>query len=585
MASILVVDDNVSVQQSLALCLEDWGYDVSTASSGREALDSLEKSMPDLILLDIMMPGMSGLDVLEQVVPRFPDLPVIMVSGDGDISDVVQAIRLGTWDYLMKPITDIAVLRHAVEQGLSRASLKRENHEYRLRLEKLVTSQTEELRSISDTLRSQRQIDDLTGLPNRLLFLDRLAMAVSSVDGNDSMVGLFLCDLDDFGYINGSFGHSVGNEVLIEIGRRFAGIERSGYSVARVGSDEFALMVTGIKDRSSVFAIAEEIGHLFSDPILTAGHSVGISMSCGVAIYPDDGENGDDILTHAGVALQAAKIAGKGSFRLFSQSLYSEAQRYFQMGTYMREALDREEFEVYYQPTINASDGMIGGMEALLRWRSSHLGRFIMPDEFIPVAEELGMIVPLGEWVLRKACSQSIIWLNSFGKLRLSVNLSARQFRDPALVEKVANILKDTEFPPDCLDLELTENILIKSEERSVEVMHHLVAMGIGISIDDFGTGYSSMSYLKRFPVRRLKVDRSFVSGIADDQDDLVITEAIISLGHALGKELVAEGVETKEQRDLLLGMGCDVLQGFLYSPPIPADRFEVLLVRNREQQ
>ncbi|MDD4836978.1 MAG: EAL domain-containing protein [Dethiosulfovibrio sp.] len=581
MASILVVDDNVSVQQSLALCLEDWGYDVSTASSGNEALDSLEKSLPDLILLDIMMPGMSGLDVLERVVPRFPNLPVIMVSGDGDVSDVVQAIRLGTWDYLMKPITDIAVLRHAVEQGLSRARLKRENHEYRQRLEKLVTSQTEELRRVSDTLRSQRQIDDLTGLPNRLLFLDRLAMAVSSVDSDD-MVGLFLCDLDDFGYINGSFGHAVGNEVLIEIGRRFASIERAGYSVARVGSDEFALLVTGIKDRSSVFAIAEEIGQIFSDPILTAGHRVDISMSCGVAIYPDDGKNGDDILTHAGVALQAAKIAGKGSFRLFSQSLSSEAQRYFQMGTFMREALDREEFEVYYQPTINANDGRIGGMEALLRWRSSHLGRFIMPDEFIPVAEELGMIVPLGEWVLRKACSQSIIWLNSFGKLRLSVNLSARQFRDPALVVKVSNILKETEFPPDCLDLELTENILIKSEERSAEVMHRLVDMGMGISIDDFGTGYSSMSYLKRFPVRRLKIDRSFISGIADDQDDLAITEAIITLGHALGKELVAEGVETEEQRDLLKGMSCDVLQGFLYSPPVPADRFEGLLMRNR---
>ncbi len=582
MASILVVDDNVSVQQSLALCLEDWGYDVSTASSGREALDSLEKSMPDLILLDIMMPGISGLDVLEQVVPRFPDLPVIMVSGDGDVSDVVQAIRLGTWDYLMKPITDIAVLRHAVEQGLSRARLKRENHEYRLRLEKLVASQTEELRRVSDTLRSQRQIDDLTGLPNRLLFLDRLAMAVSSGDGKESMVGLFLCDLDDFGYINGSFGHAIGNEVLIEIGKRFASLERSGYSVARVGSDEFALLVTGIKDRSSIFAVAEEIGQLFSDPILTAGQRVDISMSCGVAIYPDDGKSGDDILTNAGVALQAAKIAGKGSFRLFSQSLSSEAQRYFQMGTYMREALDREEFEVYYQPTINASDGRIGGMEALLRWRSSHLGRFIMPDEFIPVAEELGMIVPLGEWVLRKACSQSIIWLNSFGKLRLSVNLSARQFRDPALVVKVANILKETEFPPDYLDLELTENILIKSEERSAEVMHRLVDMGMGISIDDFGTGYSSMSYLKRFPVRRLKIDRSFISGIADDQDDLAITEAIITLGHALGKELVAEGVETEEQRDLLKGMSCDILQGFLYSPPVPADRFEGLLMRNR---
>lgn len=582
MASILVVDDNVSVQQSLALCLEDWGYCVSTASSGKEALESIEQSLPDLILLDIMMPGISGLEVLEQVVPRFPDLPVIMVSGDGDVSDVVQAIRLGTWDYLMKPIIDVSVLRHAVEQGLSRARLKRENHEYRLRLEKLVASQTEELRRISDSLRSQRQIDDLTGLPNRLLFLDRLAMAVSSCEEKDRMVGLFLCDLDDFGYINGSFGHSLGNEVLIDIGRRFTSIERSGYSVARVGSDEFALLATGITDRSSIFAIAEEIGQLFSNPILTEGQRIDISMTCGVAIYPDDGKSEDDILTHAGVALQAAKIAGKGSFRLFSQSLSSEAQRYFQMGTYMREALDREEFEVYYQPMINSSDGLIGGMEALLRWRSSRLGRFIMPDEFIPVAEELGMIVPLGEWVLRKACSQSIIWLNSFGKLKLSVNLSARQFRDPTLVIKVANILKETEFPPDCLDLELTENILIKSEERSAEVMQRLVEMGVGIAIDDFGTGYSSMSYLKRFPVRRLKVDRSFVSGISYDQDDLVITEAIISLGHALGKEIVAEGVETEKQRDLLMGMGCDVFQGFLYSPPVPADRFEGLLMDNR---
>ncbi len=582
MTSVLVVDDNVSVRRSLALCLEDWGYDVSTASSGEEALVHLESSLPDLVLLDIMMPGISGLDVLERVVARFPDLPVIMVSGDGDVSDVVQAIRLGTWDYLMKPITDVTVLRHAVEQGLSRARLKRENHEYRQRLEKMVASQTEELRKVSDTLRIQRQVDDLTGLPNRLLFLDRLAMAVSGCD-RDGMVGLFLCDIDDFSYINGSFGHAVGNEVLIKVGERLAGMERSGCSVARVGSDEFALLATGIEDRSFIFALAEELGQLFSEPVLSSGHRVDLSVSCGVAIYPDDGRDGDEIFTHAGVALQAAKIAGKGSFRLFSQSLSSEARRYFQMGTYMREALDRGEFEVYYQPMIGAGDGILEGMEALLRWRSSRLGRFVMPDEFIPVAEELGMIVPLGEWVLRNACSRSVPWLKSVGDLRLSVNLSARQFGDPALVNKVAEILKDTGFPPECLDLELTENILLNSEERAVDVMYRLVDMGIGIAIDDFGTGYSSMTYLKRFPVRRLKVDRSFVSGIPGDQDDVVITEAIISLGHALGKELVAEGVETEEQRDLLKGMGCDVLQGFLFSPPVPSDRFEGFLRRNRE--
>ena len=279
----------------------------------------LEKALPNLILLDIMMPGMSGLDVLEQVVPRFPDLPVIMISGDGDVSDVVHAIRLGTWDYLMKPITDIAVLRHAVEQGLSRARLKRENHEYRLRLEKLVASQTEELRRISDTLRSQRQIDDLTGCPNRLLFLDRLSMAVSSVDSDD-MVGLLLCDLDDFGYINGSFGHAVGNEVLIEIGRRFCQHREGGVFGGQGG--ERRVCPSGHRNQGPILGFRHSGGNrtdLFQ-PYIDSWAQGGHIHELWRRHIPGRWEKRGRILTHAGVALQAAKIAGKGSFRLFSQS-------------------------------------------------------------------------------------------------------------------------------------------------------------------------------------------------------------------------------------------------------------------------
>ncbi|MEA3285134.1 MAG: EAL domain-containing protein [Synergistota bacterium] len=578
MASIMVVDDNVSVRESLALCLEDFGHVVVKHSSGEDALKALETDVPDLMLLDIMMPGISGLDVLERVVPRFPDLPVIMVSGDGDVADVVKAIRLGTWDYLMKPVTDVEMLRHAVDQALAKASLKRENREYRLRLEKLVNSQNDELRSISDSLRLERQMDGLTGLPNRVLFLDRLDMAVSMTRHNGTMLGLFLCDLDDFSYINGSLGHSAGNEVLVAVGNRLKAFENDGGTVARIGSDEFALIFPGIVDRSAVFKTAEDLGKILSEPISMGGQRVDLSMSCGVVIFPDDGDDDDDLLTNAGVALQAAKISGKGSFRLFSQSLSQEAQSYFHVGAHIREAIDLDEFEVYYQPTVNASTGDINGMEALLRWRSSRLGRFVMPDEFIPVAEQLGIIIPLGEWVLRRACSQSLNWLELFPKLRLSVNLSARQFSDPALVSKVEQILQETGFPCGSLDMELTENVFVKSEDRAVEVMNNLVRRGIGISIDDFGTGYSSMAYLKSFPVRRLKIDRSFVSGIPEDKGDLAIAEAVVTLAHSLGKEVVAEGVETAEQMRILGAIGCDVLQGYLFSPPIPHDRFDTLL-------
>jgi diguanylate cyclase (GGDEF)-like protein len=392
------------------------------------------------------------------------------------------------------------------------------------------------------------------------------------------MLGLFLCDLDDFSYINGSLGHSVGNEVLVAVGNRLKAFENDGGTVARIGSDEFALIFPGIVDRSAVFKTAEDLGKILSEPISMGGQRVDLSMSCGVVIFPDDGDDDDDLLTNAGVALQAAKISGKGSFRLFSQSLSQEAQSYFHVGAHIREAIDLDEFEVYYQPTVNARTGDINGMEALLRWRSSRLGRFVMPDEFIPVAEQLGIIIPLGEWVLRRACSQSLNWLELFPKLRLSVNLSARQFSDPALVSKVEQILQETGFPCGSLDMELTENVFVKSEDRAVEVMNNLVRRGIGISIDDFGTGYSSMAYLKSFPVRRLKIDRSFVSGIPDDKGDLAIAEAVVTLAHSLGKEVVAEGVETAEQMRILGAIGCDVLQGYLFSPPIPHDRFDILL-------
>ncbi|PIE54604.1 MAG: hypothetical protein CSA35_05395 [Dethiosulfovibrio peptidovorans] len=579
MASVLVVDSNLGDRKSVIHSLTSLGYSVETAESGEEALYRFGDGEYNLVLLGDLISEISRMEVLQEITRRSQQTPVIVVVHADEDDFVEQALEKGAWGWLIKPDIEERWIRHLAKQALAWASLQRDNQKYRYRMERLVESHTKEIsQALQMRCSDHEHIDGLTGLPNRILFLDLLSLAIKKAKKENEMMSLFLCDIDHFTSLNVSLGYSVGNHILIAVAKRLSSLVTDGASVARIGSDSFALIVPGDLGRPGLFMMAEQIEDMFAGKISVGEHRVDLSLSCGVAVYPDDSKDDDEIFSNAEVALQSAKVAGKGAFRLFSQALSSEHKSYFQVSPHIQEALEQEEFELHYQPTVYTDTGEIGGMEALVRWRSSRLGRLVMPDEFISVAEDTGVITALGEWVLRKACSQVLHWLDEFPNLRLSVNISARQFSDPALVAKVEHVLNQTGFPASCLDLELTENALIRTEDRAVELLTQLVDQGIGISIDDFGTGYSSMTYLKQFPVRRLKMDKSFVSGLPEATRDRAIAEAVVNLGHALGKEVVAEGVDSVAQWSYLKTLGCDVLQGFLFSRPIPPDAFEALL-------
>lgn len=444
-----------------------------------------------------------------------------------------------------------------------------------------------------DQVRELAYYDSLTGLPNRLSYKERLAYALEQASRNQKLVAAFFIDLDHFSRINDTLGHEVGDQLLRHVASRLRSCCREredevgpafatlAPEVARLGGDEFTVIMPGLHDPQDAAKLARRIISSFAHPIRVGTHEIFINASIGIAIYPFDGEDLDTLLMHADTAMYKAKEQGGNSYQTYSKSMTTTALQRLTLENDLRRALDRSEFEVHYQPIVDAYTGTVVGAEALLRWRHPELG-LLLPSEFIPIAEENGLIVPMGEWILQAACLQNRTWQDAgFPRIRVGVNLSSRQLKR-RLTETVSRALQVSGLEPRYLSLELTESVLVNHHKEGTEALHALRAMGLHLAVDDFGTGYSSFSYLKHFPLDTLKIDRSFIREIAVHPDDAAITTAIIAMGHALGLRVIAEGVETEAHLSLLQKQGCDEIQGYLVGRPVPADRFEEHLARKR---
>lgn len=417
--------------------------------------------------------------------------------------------------------------------------------------------------------------DPLTGLPNRLLLRDRMEQAQALAGRKHSRVALMFLDLDRFKTINDSLGHPVGDALLKEIVERLKSCVRDSDTISRQGGDEFIVLLNDVRDSEAVSRVADKIHQRMGQPIVLGSHSLITSFSIGIAIYPEDGEEFDSLLQKADTAMYHAKEAGRNGHRFFTEQMNRQVVEHLTLETQLRQALDNREFVLHYQPQLDLHEGKIVGVEALLRWNSPD-GELIPPSRFIPVAEDSGMIVPIGAWVLGEACRQARAWQDAgLPPFVVAVNLSAVQFKRPDLVNTVINALVLSDLDSQWLELELTESILIQDAETTLDAVRRLKALGVRLSVDDFGTGYSSLTYLKRFAVDKLKIDQSFIRDLVSDPDDAAIVRAIIQMAHSLKPKTIAEGVENEELANLLRIFHCDEIQGYWFARPMPAADLE----------
>jgi len=480
-------------------------------------------------------------------------------------------------------LDDITARREAAE------AVRRARDELELR----VAARTAELAGANKLLREEiverRQAearvhhmayhDSLTGLPNRALLSDRLDCALKSSQRNDRKLALMFIDLDRFKNINDSLGHATGDHLLREVARRLCLAVRHSDTVARLGGDEFVVLLPDVGGAQECGQVADKIIEALATPFPFEGHSLHITPSIGISLCPDDGGDVDTLMRHADAAMYHAKASGRNNYQFFDQRMNQAAARHFELESSLRGALQRGEFELYYQPIVDTASRRLHALEVLLRWRRDG-ETLVGPDEFIPILEENGMIVAVGEWVIRSACEQSMAWqAQGLTAVPLAINLSARQFMHDGLVDSIRRIAADTGIDPALVEFEITETALMQHGGQTLEILRQMNGMGMRLSIDDFGTGYSSLAYLKRFPVRKIKIDRAFVRELEASAEDRAIVAAVMALADSLGLSVVAEGVETEGQAALLHGHGCQYAQGYLFARPLPALAAARLLV------
>jgi diguanylate cyclase (GGDEF)-like protein len=436
----------------------------------------------------------------------------------------------------------------------------------------------EERKQVERSIRHMAHHDSLTQLPNRALFRDRLTHAMAQADRYQQKLAIMFLDLDRFKAINDTLGHSVGDQLLRIAGERLRTCVRDCDTVARLGGDEFTVIVEDVADSQTAAVVAQKIIDTFAQPFNLHGHEVFVTTSIGITVYPDDGEQVDSLLRNADTAMYRAKGCGRNNYQFYVADMNARARERLMLENALRRALVRDEFALYYQPRVDIYSGRVIGAEALLRWRHPDMG-MIPPSEFVPILEETGMIIPVGEWALREACRQNRVWQElGLAPVRVAVNLSARQFVQKDLAGMVEQALGDSGLSSAYLELEITEELLLEHSHANTETLNKLRDLGVHISIDDFGTGYSSLSYLKRLPINTLKIDKSFVRDITRDSDGAAIASAIIAMARSLRLNVLAEGVETDEQLSFLRAQGCNEIQGYSFSQPLSADDFEKLL-------
>lgn len=688
---LLTIDDEESVRSSVAAFFEDCGFTVIQAGDGRDGIDKIQTLHPDVVITDLRMPHGDGMEVIDAVI-RFDDnLPIIVLSGTGVLSDAIDALRRGAWDYLTKPVADLIELELVVARCVERARLVRENRNYHDNLELLVKQRTMELRKLSTAveqsansvvitdvngtieyvnpkftkvsgysseeaigqnpriLKSDKQpdsyyiemwkilssgrewqgefcnktkegrqywelasiapikdetgaitnyvaikedisgrkhheeqlyyqanFDALTGLPNRHYFKKHLELQLELTNREYQFLTLMVLDIDNLKYVNDTFGHEFGDILITEIAHRLEVVCGNGCVVSRFVGDEFTVIPPLADDADDARQRAEKIRIAMNDVFVVKGTEIIATASIGVVVYPEDGECVESLLKNGEAAMYQAKKDGKNTISYYTRELNSQLENRFSLEAKLHKALDRGEFSLNYQPQIDQVNGSIKGVEALLRWTPA--GEVpVSPGIFVPILEESGMIVAVGEWVLWQACSQAVEWQKlGLPELRMSVNISALQFMRSDLDVIVKRILAITGLDPHRLCLELTESMIMVDSARTLEKMNALADIGVILSLDDFGTGYSSLEYLGRLPINELKIDISFVRRMLTTRNDAAVVNTIIAMGQGLNMELVAEGVETVEQLQYLKERECGIIQGYYFSRPLTSDGFEL---------
>lgn len=584
---ILIVDDTPENLRLLSTMLSSQGYSVRKALSGQMALTAVQTLVPDLILLDIMMPVMDGYEVCETLKAdcKTAEIPVIFLSASNEAFNKVQAFAVGGADYITKPfqieevlvrVQNQLVLREAEIQNqqlniLLEARVKERTHQLEFANQEL-QREINERKLLEDKLLKMAHYDALTNLPNRVLFMQRLeqTLTYAKQHSNYQFAVLFL-DCDRFKVVNDSLGHLAGDELLVALARRLETLLNKNDMIARLGGDEFAFLLTEVEAITCATQVAEQILQALALPFSLKRQDVFINASIGIALGNFSYEQPEHLLRDADTAMYRAKIFGKGQYRIFEPAMHDAALQSLHLETELRKAVHQQELLLHYQPIVALNTGKIVGFEALVRWHHQQQG-LISPAAFIPIAEETGLINAIGTWVLREACHQLHQWnqakLTNY-PLTMSVNLSVRQFAQPDLIEQIDEILEATQLDPQTIKLEITESVIMDNAKSAAKILQKLRERQIELSIDDFGTGYSSLSYLHSFPVDNLKIDRAFVQHMDGNPDTLGLVPAIMSIAEAFRMNVIAEGIETAEQLAQLRNLNCDFGQGYLFSKPL----------------
>jgi diguanylate cyclase (GGDEF)-like protein len=572
---ILLVEDDEDdyiLTEDLLSQSERGKFEVEWVSSYEDALELVIQNSYDICLFDYRLGGHSGIDLLREAITTGCTVPIIMLTGQGDGEIDIEALQAGAMDYLNKAEINAQLLERSIRYAIER-------------------------KKTEDRIVQMAYFDSLTELPNRSLFYDRLKQALEQSKRYGWTLALLFLDLDNFKRINDTLEHRIGDLLLKGVADRLGSYVRSAdtiarqggnavaNTIARLGGDEFTVLLTEIHSMRDAAKVAQRILTTLSEPFRLDGHEVYMTASIGIALYPADGEDINTIIKNADTAMYHAKEHGKNNFQFYKESMNATALERLQLESALRKAIERDEFVLHYQPRVDIACNCIVSTEALIRWNHPEHG-IIAPMDFIPLAEETGLILSIGEWVLKTACMQNMTWqqMGCHNKpVAVSLNLSGHQFRQVNLIEIIEKVLADTNLPPDFLELEITESVIMSNADATITTLNKLKDMGVLLSIDDFGTGYSSFGYLKRFPIDNIKIDRSFIKDITANSEDATIVKAIIAMAHELKLKVIAEGVETEEQSQLLRSFRCDEMQGYLFSRPVTPERITEMFL-NKEK-